>query len=53
MVLKALSCMEVAICTRLTAIPAMKPMASSGAASQKAVIRVCADDLNDGFGRHW
>ena len=36
----ALSCIEVAICTRLITMPAMKPIASKGAHSQNVVIRV-------------
>ena len=38
MVLKAVSWIEVTIWTRLMTMPATKPTASSGAASQKAVI---------------
>ena len=52
MVLKALSCIEVAICTRLTAMPARKPIASSGAASQKAASKVWRMMSTTGFRGH-
>ena len=52
MVLKALSCIEVAICTRLITRPATKPIASSGAASQNVVISACRINLNYGFRCH-
>src|SRR5580704_8454147 len=38
-VLKAVSCMEVAICTRLMTMPTTKPIANIGAATQKAIIK--------------
>src|SRR5580704_5319903 len=38
-VLKAVSCMDVAICTRLMTMPTTKPMASIGAATQKAITK--------------
>ena len=41
MVLKALSCIDVAICTMLMTMPATKPMASNGAASQNVASSAC------------
>ena len=38
MLLNALSCIEVAICTRLITRPAMKPITSNGADSQNVAI---------------
>src|SRR4051812_35167179 len=39
--LKAVSWIEVTICSRLMTIPATRPIASSGALSQKVAMRVC------------
>jgi len=52
MVLKALSCMEVAICTRLITRPAMKPMAEQGRRQPEGGHQRLANHLDYDFRCH-